>query len=753
MMDSLIDPEQGNSGLAFKKTPLSNGACQTIYTREGSILAECTSFEPTDLFDPQWALVDSINYFHIVAITFTVVFNLLQNIFSIFDVIEQYRINIGVAYALITADLMGTTIQNLWARSLKVIQIPRHLTFLQSALIETIEKELATLNRPHEKEKKSYKILEKEYKKSKSEYEDLKSCHADFLQQHPTLDQEYQTILQTFAEKEKPQFIKDLIILISPEEYAEVCAHFSPWQRNARKLYHLGYTPPENNFDKTLQLLSQQYSKVRLHLMRTTDTTAIHDLITHILPVNAPLNAYKILSYSLEYNTQKDTPATNLIIPALSLQRTLFSTQYYRKLYANKQLSALALTLVKQLPALLLIKIGPALSATLQGPATLSNILLKFGLSNQSNFYLRLLITLVGCAIGAFKAYVTFMIKTDIAEERFSYLFNLLRWPTLADICLMPSLLWNHSTRTLTSFWSDIACLFSCNETFAKKTLLLRSYTDPLPDRILSVIAPFGTAYFYAGFGFFFSGSGLLYITDTFSIPMPSEDNYTNPFFLAFRVYSCISQVALNAVFNQGWDVIKNSSERIEQKLKQIEKQIHWLQYPHLPRQILADGTRSAMSRCEWVMRSTGLHKMLVVNTRWENTISACILIDSFVFALSAMAGTSKADTVGKALVPALFSPIANSMPFIVGAGILASQIEYSWVLGGRDGEKIWQMIGQEYVPEFVKLYIGMKHSVLFPATGKTPEARQPLLETYGSEASSSNSGSSVPLTPSSHFA
>ncbi len=635
------------------------GMNMRTFSQECNEVARCTSTAAGEVIDTQWELVNAISYFHVTAIILTVVFNLLQNIFSIFDVTETYKFPIAVAYCLIVLDLIGTTIQNLWARSLKVVEIPRHLTFVQSAFVETIEKELLKFK--------------------------------------------------------KHDAIQDLVILVSSKEYKEICEPLSPLQKKIQALYYLFCfsTPPENNFDKTLQIIAKRHHKdFRLHILRTDDTNTISTLLTEILPPDFLPNSYKILAYSPEHSSLQISHVDNIITPNISLKRALFSTTYFNEIYAEGKFFELSKYAIKQIPALLFLKFGPALCTMLQGPATLSAMLGKFGLKDQTNFYVRFAIIFFGCVVGFFKTYVTFMIKTEIAEERLSYCFNSIRLPKPSDIYLTTQL----AVGLLQLMLLPVLCVlylpYYLIRSFCKPNnkmwLNTALYLDPVFDKIIQLLAPFGTAYFYAGFGFFFSGSGLIYIAETFSIPMPAEDNYTNASFLVFRIFSCLSQVFLNAIFNQGWDVMAKSSASIEQKKQEITENLQALNQQDLLQPLILTEVSEFRPN----------NKDAEPDIFWQRTILCCVLIDSFVFGLSAMAGTSKADDVGANLAPGMFNAsMLLIMPIVVGLGIFASQIIYSLVLGERDGEKLWKMIGQQYTPRFIKDYVRMQHSVLYPAT------------------------------------
>ncbi len=628
-------------------------------------IAWCTSTLPRSSLNRDWLLIESISYFHVSSIILTVVFNLLQNIFSIFDVVDtRKQIPMEVAYTLIALDILGTTVQNLWARSLKIVEIPRHLTFIQSAFIDTIEKELKQL-------KKTY---------------------------------------------QKDAFIKDFVILMSPEEYKEITQHTEPTAMARSR----NSSPPKNGITQTLQILSKEYHEVRLHILQIMDTSRTKELLHSILSSEASPDSYKVLAYSSQYNSlqEQHTLIGNAIIPSLSLRRALFSATYFKAVYAEKKVTELFKNTIKQLPALFFLKLGPALCTILQGPATLADMLEKFGLINHSetNIYAKLTIVLFGCLIGAFKAYVTFMIKTEVAEERLSYLFNLMRLPKASDVFLIPQLIFSLMQLLLLPVLCALYLPYSFIKYFCEPKnemwLNIAFHLDPVLDRVIQLIAPLGTIYFYFGLGFFFSGSGLIYIATALSIPMPAEDNYSNPYFLAFRMFSCISQVFLNAIFNQGWDVVTKSAERIEEKQQEIDKKIQGLSNPKLSQLLISPNTTTPISNSNEVE----------VDAFWQKMILFCILIDSFVFGISAMAGTSKANEVGKDLVPFMFNPtLLLSLPIVVGVGILFSQIIYSFVLGGRDGEKHWKMIGQHYTPRFVKEFFKMEHSVLYPVT-KTPK-------------------------------
>jgi hypothetical protein len=229
-------------------------------------------------------------------------------------------------------------------------------------------------------------------------------------------------------------------------------------------------------------------------------------------------------------------------------------------------------------------------------------------------------------------------------------------------------------------------------------------YLETVPDRVIQFIAPLGTIYFYFGLGFFFSGSGLIYIATTLSIPMPAEDNYSNPYFLVFRMFSCISQVFLNAIFNQGWDVVTKSSERIEKKQNKITEELQTLSNSNLSQYLISSNpTTSSTNSTE-----------PEVSAFWHKIILFCIFVDSFVFGISAMAGTSKANEVAKDLVPFIFKHriLLSSLPIVVGLGILFSQIIYSFVLGGRDGAEKWKMIAQQYIPRFIKECVNTQDTV-----------------------------------------
>ncbi|MBP9726493.1 MAG: hypothetical protein KBD83_03380 [Gammaproteobacteria bacterium] len=667
LVASPLAANQAAKDLICSPNPMNGVNLCTVHDGDKQI-ARCTSTLHRSSLNRDWLLIESISCFHVSAIILTVVFNLLQNIFSIFHVVDTHKqIPIEVAYTLIAFDILGTTVQNLWARSLKIVEIPRHLTYVQSVFIDTIEKELKQLER---------------------------TC-------------------------QKGRFIKDFVILMSPEEYDEISVDTEPTANTRSR----GSSPTKNGITQTLQILSKEYHDVRLHILQIMDTSRIQELLDLILSPEVPPKFYKVLAYSLQYNSPQEQHSVlaNVIIPSLSLRRALFSTAYFNAICDKKKVAALFKDTIKQIPALFFLKIGPALCTLLQGPATLADMLEKFGLINhsQTNIYVKLTIVLFGCLVGAFKAYVTFMIKTEVAEERLSYLFNLIRLPKLSDVFLIPQLVFSLiqalSLPLLCVLYLPYSLINYFFEPKNKMWLDTALHLDPVPDRIIQFIASLGTIYFYFGLGFFFSGSGLIYIATALSIPMPAEDNYSNPYFLAFRMFSCISQVLVNAIFNQGWDVITKSSERIEKKQKENEQKRQKIdtrtQGPsdlNLSQRLISPNTANS------IPNSNGQG----VNAWRQKIILCCILIDSFVFGVSAMAGTSKANEVGKKLVPFMFNPILLfSLPITVGLGIFFSQIIYSFVLGGRDSEKSWKMISQHYTPRFVKEFFKIEHSVLYPAT------------------------------------
>ncbi len=453
--------------------------------------------------------IDSITVWHELAVICLASYLVLQNAFGISDVVHNYfepvcgdRCVKPISYILYVLLLPCTVAAVMLSKALKIIEIPRRISsWGQETLLQEVEKELIKKN------------------KNKSKFGELIIAIAN----------------EEFNKEIKPEsdtkYGFDYTLCILAKRYNTTLALLIIDQEN--NLHHAvsTYLRQRNNpkaETSALGVAVLPYSKIdslvsTLTTNNSSASIASNETINPVSGVN-----------------QRDLENNNLSEQSYTLITPSFGTRRLWSAYAPPvPATTIVGEIIFHLSSTLYLGIIPIVVSILQGSGTLAN---AFSVTEDSPWSTQVGITVAGAVIGFIRGWVTYKQKADDASERFH------AW------CLQIIGLFKSIKHFYEQVESLLALIYS---TLPSSTTEAWTKTKQLLCIGFGCFAALGTVVFYGGLGFFFSNSGLINLVRLMGLPGMS----TTALF-AISSQFCLGQVALNAIGNQGPEIIYRYYQR-----------------------------------------------------------------------------------------------------------------------------------------------------------------------------------------------
>ncbi len=553
--------------------------------------------------------IHSTTLWHEAAVLCLTAYLLLQNAFGITDVINHYfeseypSFVDPLRYTAYILLLPCTVVAVLLSKALKIIEIPRRVySWAQETLLREIEKELIKKkNNNLAWDQLVIAIFKEEFDKEITKKAEVKY---GFYYTLNILAKRYGTSLS--------------FLIIKPEQsLADAMTAFLSKKHKTTNICVLPY--------------STQYIPSPLQASKSQATMSTISLT----PPHTPRK------------TTEDSANTPLSSPALSTTETQlyalttpsFGARRLWSAYAPKVNSSVIVAEVSFWAiSTLYLGIIPIAVSLLQGNGTLAN---ASGVDENSPWMTQSSIFLAGAVIGLIRGWVTYKQKADDAEERFR------NW-----LLACYTLVFDSPTTFNLSLNSAPACLpTSISECWTRiKQFFCISF---------GVYAALGTVVFYAGLGFFFSNSGLVTAMRLMGLqPLSTE--------LLFSISAnfCLGQVLLNAIGNQGPDIIER----------------YWL-------------------------RAIGEHKKETASAKTctEHGLSLAVKGDAISTGLSADSG---ALSLLQLLWPFLPYEIVVPITLSICLALVFSQNTFAWTSGKKDYH-LWKMLWEQRYKPCINSIIG----------------------------------------------
>lgn len=684
-------------------TPVSGnyGVTTTwISENQGNSVGRCVSIEPVPsrYIDLGMDRVSAMScLYHVPIIINTIFFNVFQNTIALLYVFVTCPIWIQVPIILLCAT--ATTMQALLARAFKIIETPLHLTFAEEALTSAIKTTLeASKKKAHnfriellnsrddnslekgviyvllDNQEMYYRVLGTDGSKKENTI-----TAKDLGKNIPTQEQELLALEKdiVYIALKRKEIHHDLVVLISADEYEAMCS-----ASNTNKGKNIF------DFDYKLQAIAQEYH-THLHLLAVNEEN-YRQIDFKKLPIQ---QHYTQLNYS--YNHTYEISYSS----AISLKRYL-SYSGYRE---NISSCAIACHVLSSIPTEAFLVILPFLGTTLQGISSLNDVLAHCGVSNIDG-YTRLAAILPGIAVGASKAEMTRATKVPSAKERVSKL--------QARLCKQSDLSQIHQ-KFERNFCEDFFKLFSCDRSLPieKKLLIIAYHFSPNLLQFFGYFVAFGTIFFYAGLGLFFSNSGLyelIAFCADFSGHTPEHEvtDYSNVPMAIMSVLMCVAVAILNGFFNQGWEAVKLFKGYAKEARKHIHGYIE---------------SKTSTSFCDLIVMPSIIEDIYSKNSRAQNIVLALTLVDSFAASITAYYGSTQIMLAITTLYPPLnVHNLCDKFTVLIAISIYISQTCFSFELYKKDektGEDLWGKLCAVHVPESLKTCLGIEDTVKCPHT------------------------------------
>jgi hypothetical protein len=475
------------------------------------------------------------------------------------------------------------------------------------------------------------------------------------------------TLLQDI-EKQIKTSIDEIVILISLEDFTKEI------QPKADQKYGFYYT---------LHMLANRNKGTDFYLLVISDGN--FNNITRYLSTLNKNNACKkilVLPYSKNYlriydgekirtsstasaeSSAKDDEGFNIRPPALNspiFNYSIATPQYNTCISLSSEAVFFIFTSV-------FLGVIPVLVSVLQGGGTLTS---AANVDEESAWSMQFGLNLLGAIIGLIRGWVTYKQKADDAAARFRMGFR--------SLPKIPKKIYTWLTNDLPELWPD-----SCVK--ARMRLIQMGYI------VFGLYSAFGTVVFYAGLGFFFSNSGLTTWLKLSTLDRQLNQSILNSILLAASSLFCLGQVLLNAIGNQGPDVIW----RYYQKAKGIDSS--------------DSSTTPTQSPRSW-----GVF-----------LLSTAIKLDGLNTGLSSATGALKIIAVFYPSTADKISVITFIASLSILIAVAVSQNTFAWTSSRKD-EHLWQILYEDrYKPIvscFGSLFTGRKEYQLITRSEDDLEA------------------------------